>query len=68
MTYFKMMTMYYQARFEKYLKGLKEAYEKGGGQDDVYIEQQPLIPPSIRRTLTDELSESSFGEVETSRA
>ena len=66
MTYFKMMTMYYQSRFVKYLKGLKEAYAKGDGQDDVYINQEPLIPPNIRRTLTDEVTNSTFGEMETS--
>lgn len=40
MTYFNMMTKFYESRFTKYLRGLKSAYEKGEGKDEEYINNE----------------------------
>ena len=49
MTYFNMMTTFYQSRFNKYLKGLKEAHMKGGGKDVEYIEKEMRNTIMVRR-------------------
>ena len=60
MTYFNMMTTFYQSRFNKYLKGLKEAHMKGGGKDVEYIEKEMRNTIMVRRktknTFVDEKS------------
>ncbi len=50
MTYFNMMTKFYESRFTKYLKGLKNAYEEGEGKDEEYIKNEFKNTVMVRRS------------------
>ena len=49
MTYFNMMTKFYESRFTKYLKGLKNAHEEGEGKDEEYIKNEFKNTVMVRR-------------------